>query len=384
MNKKFQAGKVISISMGHFFHDIYPAFLAPLLPLLIAKLGISLSLAALLDVIRKVPSLINPFIGLLADKLSIKYLIILTPGITAITMSFLCISPSYIFLVILLFTAGISSALFHVPSPVMIKQFSGDKTAKGMSYYMFGGEIARTIGPLIITAAVYLWGLEGSYRVMILGMIASIILFIKLKNLPSFHNIKDKGKQKSVRKNMRSLIKLFISVSGFLLFRSGIKLALTLYLPTYLIIKGESLWFAGISLAILQLSGAVGTIVSGHISDKIGYRNTLLITSIAIPAVMFAFIIFNKVIMIPLLILMGLLLFASGPILLAMIQETNTNRPAFVNSIFMTLNFGISSLIALTMGFIGDRIGLEITFKICAILGILSIPFLFILPKRKV
>lgn len=42
-NKKFKKSEVFTISSAHMIHDIYSAFLAPLLPLLIEKLGISLS-----------------------------------------------------------------------------------------------------------------------------------------------------------------------------------------------------------------------------------------------------------------------------------------------------------------------------------------------------
>jgi len=201
MKKRFQKSKVITISLGHFFHDTYTAFLAPLLPLLVEKLGISLSLAALMDVVRKMPSLLNPLIGLIADKVCVKYLVIFAPAVTAIFMSLLGISPTYTVVLILLFMTGISSALFHVPSPVMIRQFSGDKTATGMSYYMFGGEIARTVGPLIITAAISYWGLEGSYRVMPLGIIASGILFFKLKNITQINQNNNLNNQKKCERN---------------------------------------------------------------------------------------------------------------------------------------------------------------------------------------
>ncbi len=96
-------------------------------------------------------------------------------------MSLLGASPSLIVLFILLFVTGISSALFHIPSPVMIKNYSGAKTATGMSFFMFGGELARTLGPLLITGALSIWGLEGSYRVMPIGIIASVILFLQIK-----------------------------------------------------------------------------------------------------------------------------------------------------------------------------------------------------------
>ncbi len=382
MKKSFQTEKIVTISLAHFFHDVYTAFLAPMLPLLIAKFGISLSVAGLLEVIRKIPSLFNPFIGLLADKICLKYLVIFTPGVSAISMSLLGASPSLIVLFILLFVTGISSTLFHIPSPVMIKNYSGAKTATGMSFFMFGGELARTLGPLLITAALSIWGLEGSYRVMPIGIIASIILFFKLKDVSSLINKNNKKKVKGATETIKELVPFFLFVVGFQLFRGGMKSALTLYLPTYLVANGESLWIAGISLSVLQLAGVAGTFGAGYISDKIGHRNLLLITTIASPLVMWAFITANNIMMIPLLILMGFLLFASGPVVLALVQETNTERPAFINSVYMTINFSIGSLMVLIVGILGDKIGLQLTYQICAALAFVSIPFICILPKK--
>ena len=148
MKNNFQSRKVITISAAHFFHDIYGAFLAPLLPLLIAKLGLSLSMAALLDVARTGPALFNPFIGLLADRICMKYMVIAAPAVTATTMSLLGVAPSFPILFFLLIVSGVSAVVFHVPGPVMIKHYSGDRTARGMSFFMFGGELARTVGPL--------------------------------------------------------------------------------------------------------------------------------------------------------------------------------------------------------------------------------------------
>ncbi|RLC31446.1 MAG: hypothetical protein DRH32_04215 [Deltaproteobacteria bacterium] len=86
MNKKFQTERVIAVSMSHLAHDTYTSFLAPMLPLLISKPGISLSIAGLLNVIRKIPSLSNPLIGLIADGICVRYFVIITPAVSAIAV----------------------------------------------------------------------------------------------------------------------------------------------------------------------------------------------------------------------------------------------------------------------------------------------------------
>jgi len=380
--KKFQFGNVLTLSFAHLSHDIYSAFLAPLLPLLISKLGISLSLAGLLDITRKLPSLFNPFVGLIADRICVRYFIIVTPAITGIAMSLLGVAPSYPIILILLLVAGISNTLFHVPSPVMIKHVSAEQTGKGMSYYMLGGELARTLGPLLITASISWWGLEGSWRVMPLGIIASIILYFKLRNININKDFQKRKKEIGAKDTFKKLIPFFIIISGITIFRAAMKLSLTLFLPTFLVKQGNTLWLAGISLALLQFSGAIGTFFAGPLSDKFGRKNILLITSIINPILMWIFISSDGRFMIPILIIMGFFLFASGPIILALVQDTDSDHPSFVNGIYMTLSFGVSSIMVLLIGFLGDRFGLILTYQICAVLSILSIPFILMLKKN--
>ncbi|HXK81452.1 MAG TPA: MFS transporter [Bacteroidales bacterium] len=380
MGKKVKTSKILSISLGHFFHDIYTSILAPMLPLLIDKLGITMAMAGIMDVVRKSPTLLNPLFGLIADKICIKYIIILTPAITAICMSLLGLMPSYLFVLLLLFVAGISSALFHIPSPVLIKKYAQHRTGSGMSFYMLGGEFSRSVGPVIITAAISWWGLEGSWRIMPLGIIASLFLYFKLNDIKKETKPDAKSLDEKALIFLKRYIYLLAGIGGFILFQAGIKLSLSLYLPVYLVKHGYSLWFAGISLSVLQLAGATGVVIAGFLSDIIGRKKTLIITSLLCPILMFLFINSTAVWQILLLILLGICIFAPGPVILAMVQDTNTTRPSLLNSIYMTISFGVSSLMALLIGIVADNFTIDISFKLCAYLSLLAIPVALMLP----
>ena len=381
-NKKFEFNNVLTVSFGHLVHDIHSAFLAPILPLLIDKFGFSMLLAGLLDVFRKIPSLMNPFIGLLADKISLRYFVIFSPLITAITMCLLGVVPNYAFVAILVTISGVSSAIFHVPSPVMIKHLSHNQIGKGMSFYMFGGEMARTLGPLTILGAVSLWGLEGSFRLLPISLIATLILYFRLHNISIKQDFKKK-KSVSTKKTFSRLIPFFLAISGFIFARAAMKSALTIYLPTYLTSKGSSLWMAGISLSILQFSGAGGVLIAGIISDKIGRKKALLIIAIINPILMWLFVILDGIMVIPILIATGFFLFASGPVLLAIIHDIKSERMSFINSIYMTISFLISSVMVVLVGLASDRIGMDLTYKITAIIAIAAIPSVLFLKTRE-
>jgi FSR family fosmidomycin resistance protein-like MFS transporter len=294
-------------------------------------------------------------------------------------MGLIGLAPSYTTLCILLLVAGISAALFHVPSPVIIKEASGNKIGSGMSWFMTGGESARTLGPLLITSAVSLWGLEGTYKLIPLGLVASLILYLKLKNI-NFHQPPKKSKEKGdTRKLLKQYRPFFIVLTLYLLFQSAMKSALTLYLPVYLTTQGESLWYAGISLSILQFFGVIGTFFAGSLSDRIGRKNTLIISSSGSTIAMGLFIYSGSIYI---LACLGLFLFASGPVLMASVQDTKSHMPTFMNSMYMSINFGISSMIVFSVGMLGDGFGLHTTYIICNLLAIGCIPMAFLLTKQ--
>ncbi len=379
--KKFKKGEVLTISFSHFAHDVYSSFLAPMLPLLISKLGITLSDAAFLDIARRIPALFNPLFGLMVERKGAKLIVILMPSITAICMSFLGLASSYTIALILLFVAGLSAALYHIPSPVMIREASKDKVGVGMSFFMVGGEAARTVGPLLITGAISLWGLEGTYRLVPFGLLASFLLFWKLRNFEVHSSFSKKREKGDTKKFLKRYTPFFSVIGGFMFFQSAMKSVLVLYLPVYLIHNGLTLWYAGISLSVLQFFAVLGTLFSGTYSDKIGRYNMLLISSVISSIFMVLFIFFHESLLFPLLAVLGFFLFATGPVLLASVQDLDSGMPTFANSIYMSVNFGVGSIVVYMVGKLGDTIGLNETYQVAAALSFVCIAFVFMLKK---
>lgn len=369
----------MTLSLAHLAHDTFSSFLAPLLPLLIEKLGMSLSTSAFLDIIRRIPALFNPLLGVLAERTGIKYFVILTPAVTAISMGLVGLANSVTMLLILLFVAGVSAALFHVPSPVMVKDVSGNRVGTGMSFFMVGGELARTLGPMLVISAVSWWSLEEIYRLIPLGLLSSFVLFLKLRNYQGQEQLTKTKEQGDTRKQLRLHGSFFLFLGGFILFQSAAKSALTLYLPVYLTGQGASLWYAGISLSVLQFFGVVGTFVAGNVSDRVGRRTTLMLSSVATVVIMALFVWSNSIV---LLAVLGLFLFASGPVLMAATQDRRSHMPTFMNSMYMFINFGVSSLVVFAVGLLGDGLGLESTYWICALVCIGTVPLAYLVTAK--
>jgi MFS family permease len=71
----------------------------------------------------------------------------------------------------------------------------------------------------------------------------------------------------------------------------------------------------------------------------------------------------------PVLLPLGFFLFAPTSVMLATVQDLATEKKAFVNSIYMTLNFFVSVMVYPIVGVIIDRAGFLPTFRAIAFLG---------------
>lgn len=249
-----------------------------------------------------------------------------------------------------------------------------------MSFYMLGGELARTVGPLLVLGGISVWGLEGTYKLIPLGLFASLLLFFQIRKI-KIKNDFDKNREKP-HHTLKKLVPFFTFIGIYTLFLAIMKSTLTLFLPAYIKSINGSLWMGGIALSILQFSGAIGTMLSGHLSDKLGRGNILKVISFGMPITMLLFTYSSGILMVPVLLMLGLFAFASNPVILAFIQDTDSDNPAFLNSIYMTMSFFISSLIAMVIGFLADRFGLAQTFRWCAFVGFGMVPISLLIPIK--
>jgi FSR family fosmidomycin resistance protein-like MFS transporter len=376
--EKFRTGEVITIAGGHLVNDTYTAFLPALLPVIIDKLSLSLTLAGSLTAIQSIPGVLNPFIGYLADRMSLRYFVIFAPAATATLVSLMGLAPNYFVLAFILLLTGVSIAAFHAPAPAMIGRVSGKQIGRGMSYFMATGELARTIGPLIAVWAVSLWTLDGIYRLMWVGWMTSLILFLRLRAVPARTT-----RGASLRTALPKMRRLFAPMIGFTLARNFMIECLVTYLAVYMHSRGASLWIAGASLSSLELAGVAGALISGTISDRLGRKPVLLGGTLISVAVMFLFINSSGWILVPILLILGFSALSTTPVLMAMVQEHLPDNRAVGNGIYMLIVFALRPIAILAVGFMGDRLGLQAAFTWSAIISLLAIPAIFALPNLK-
>ncbi|WP_419655386.1 major facilitator superfamily MFS1 protein [Desulfosarcina variabilis str. Montpellier] len=377
---RFNLPGVIAVSIGHFVHDIYSSFLAPLLPLLIEKLSLTLTQAGLLSTVMQLPALINPWIGSIADRLSVRWFLVMAPAMTAVPMSLIGVAPSYAILLVLMVLAGVSVSVFHVPAPVVVARMSGNQKGLGMSFFMVGGEAARAVGPMAAVSVVALMGLEGFYPVMGVSFLCSILLFMTTRNLPVTSTAVS---HVPLIDTWRQMAHILMPITGILIARGFMHGCMAAFLPTFIVMTTDNLWLAGVGLTIYECAGVVGVMVAGTLSDRFGRRRLLSLSLIAAPISLMLFVYVKGWAAYVMLVMTGFTLLSTTPVMLALVQENATHSPSAANGLFMMISFLSRSAVVVIVGVFGDLIGLKPTFVLFALIGLIGLPFVLKLPHDK-
>lgn len=375
----FQTGRVVSVSLAHWMNDTYTSFTAPLLPAFIAKLGLSKTEAGLLAFLQSAPSLVQPVVGYLADRASLRYSVILGPAVTATMMSLLGIAPRYAVLALLVMVAGLSSASLHAVAPAMAGRLSGRSLGRGMGIWMVGGTLGYALGPIVVVGAVNLLTLEGTPWLMIGGWVASAILFQRLRDVPA--RFADDGPANPWREGVRGMRPIVAPMVGITVARALMAAALITFLPTFLTERGGSLWFAGVSLSLFQVAGVAGALLGGSLSDRFGRSPVLFGSLLTAPLLMFVFLAVNNWAQVLILLVLGVTTSSVQPALMALVQEHSPENRALGIGIYHSLAFLTEALAAVAVGALGDLFGLPVAFAVSALSLFLGLPLVFLVPR---
>jgi FSR family fosmidomycin resistance protein-like MFS transporter len=375
----FQTGNVLTVSLAHALNDVYTSFLPPLLPVLIARMALSNTQAGLLAFMQSSPSLLQPLVGHLADRVSLRYLVVLVPGMTATAMSLLGVAPRYTVVALLVTVAGLASATFHASAPAMAGRLSGRRLGRGLGFWTVGGYLGYAIGPILVSTTITFATPRSTPWLMIGGWAGSAFLYLRLRGV-SLTPTAPSATQ-SWRHGIERIRPLLLPVAGIVMAR-GMSFSATLtFLPTLLTSQGVDLWLAGISLTLVQAVSAAGALLAGAASDRMGRRSIAFTTTAVAPLLLLALVAIPGWPQVPVLIGLGIVMPATYVILMALMQECCPDNRALATGVLLSMTFISESLGAVILGALADLFNLSLAFVVTAFLLAASLPLILMLPQ---
>ncbi len=376
-----QKSRVIGLATGHFINDMYVGFLSPLLPLIIAKTGITLTMAAgLASILSTATSLAQPLFGHLADKTHRPYFAALGPVVTAIFFSAIGWANSYWALVAVIIAGGIGTAAFHPQAAALVGKSSGRQSGLAMSIFVTGGGGGYYAGPIVIMAIVTWLGLQYSFISIVPGVLITLFLLMtlpKIKEQPERHDIIKVTVK--VPHQMRAIILLFFIST----LRSFLISGFNTFIPIYLEAQAVAPLLYAAALTLFGLPGSAGSLLGGGLSDRFG-RRTLIFLSIALALPFFSlFLLLDGALAVVCLGFAGFAIFSSIPVVIIMAQELFPGRVNTASSLVMGLSWGTAGILVTPLGALAERIGISSALSLLIGLGAVACILVFFLPETK-
>jgi len=374
MNKKALA----LLGLGHAMVDLNTGALPALLPFLKSTFALSYTALGMLVLVANLSgSLIQPLFGHLSDRSARPWL--LPFGVLAATcgMAAVGLAPNYTVLVCLICFSGIGVASYHPEAYKTAFLSTGEKKATGISLFSVGGNIGYGLGPLAVAGCLAVFGQSGLLLLLIPGLLVG---FLFLRSLPWL--ARTNAEQQAKASTSSGQIPAYAMALVVLIVTLGacVQSGLVTYVPLYLTARGEGGLFASSLLSLLLISGAIGTLIAGPLSDRIGHKQFLILNMGVLCPLIVLFLQNTGAASVLLLALIGMCISPMFSVTLVIAQGLMRGRLGVTAGLMTGVGIGAGGLGVTGLGWIADTWGVDVTMRLISILPVLPWLVVFLLP----
>jgi FSR family fosmidomycin resistance protein-like MFS transporter len=346
------------VALAHGVNDAYAAFLSPLLPRIMDKLGLSIALAATLAMtLSLAASLLQPLMGYLSDRYGRRAFVVAGPLLSATFLSLIGLAPTFWVLVACLILGGLGSAVFHPPAASMAARISeGKGSGLRMSVFSLGGSLGWAVGPLAAVGLVGWLGLEKLWVAMFPGILVALLVFPLLPPGRTDRKARRPPSPRAVLRRLKGTLGLLFGISVVGAFAQRVFLTMV---PIITARAGASEAAGALALSLYLGTQVLGTLTGGILADRLD-RGLLLagLTFCAFPAHFLAVALAPSTApALTMACVAGFFGMAMMPAIVVKAQELLPDSAAVGSGIVMGLAWGAGSLGVLVTGALGDWIG---------------------------
>jgi FSR family fosmidomycin resistance protein-like MFS transporter len=343
--------------LSHTVVDIAQNILPVVLPLLQDQFSLDYSevgaAAALLSVSS---SMIQPVFGWISDRWPTRWF--LPAGIlwTGIFMGLVGIVPSYWALLLVIACTGLGTAAFHPVASMVVAQASQAQRGFGMSFFSAGGNLGSALGPIVAAGLLGWFQLRGTLAMVIPCLLTAAAVHAWRNELATpLMPREPKAKPDSVPVPWKRLSVLCVLIT----LRSWASSGLVIFLPLLLHEQGVPLPVTARVLFVFLFCGALGGLLGGHLSDRVGRMQIIATSLLLFPFLMALALLTGGPLGWIILALAGMALLASYSVTVVFAQEMLPGNLGVASGLTLGLSFGAGGVGVALSGILADIIGLS-------------------------
>ncbi len=371
----------ILIYCAKFLITSYTSILAPLLPLLMTEMHLSLTqTGALVSVFSLFNSLLQPLFGWTQDRIGFYFFLCFAPLWTGIFMGAIGIASSYGFLILFLLLAGLGICAFHPASFASMGKIDPERRAITISFLLMATSLGFVVGPMAISFFVTFFGIHKLYLIAIPGILITLALFKTVEH--------SKNRPPAGTHNGFYQIKA-ITISIFPLFAFALCISITLmnlfsFIPFLLRERGAAMTIVGFFLSALALGSAIGPLLGSLMVKHIGRVKVLVISAISSLGFLLLFLLpaIGPILQIIFLSFLGLALMLPFSILIDMGQERVPQYLSTVSSLLGGFAWGSGGILIIVFAKIAETVGFENIIRGLIVFPVISLLLVYFTDLR--
>jgi FSR family fosmidomycin resistance protein-like MFS transporter len=367
---------ILRLATAHLVVDGYGNIYAPLLPLLIPRLDLSLTAAGALAMCFQLAASVSQLgFGHLADRWRPRVLVMAGPVVAVLTLSLIGLATSRLALGTILVIGGLGCAAFHPPAAAATHRQGGDRPGFAMSVYISGGTLGFSLVPLVFAPIADHLGLRWTPLMALPGLLI-LALFLPRAPQMSPERRGGNGGLRLLRPYAKPLTLLYFIV----VLRTLTALSFTTFMPVMLTRRGLTVSQAASAFAAYLLTSGLGGFLGGPAADRYGPRRVVILSLVlCAPFLAIAPVLSGW----PFMVVLGIggfFLLSTLPINVTYGQLVAPVSAATVSSLMMGVAWGTAGLIVPIVGLFGDRLDIQRTLTIMGCLPLLAALFAWPLP----
>ncbi|MBI3372091.1 MAG: MFS transporter [Betaproteobacteria bacterium] len=364
---------LISLSFCHLLNDLMQSLIPALYPMMKAQFHLDFTQVGLITLaFQLTASLLQPTIGFYTDRRPQPFSLAVGMGATLIGLVLLSMANNYAMLLFAAAMVGIGSAVFHPEASRVARMASGGRYGFAQSLFQVGGNIGGAIGPLLAALIVLPRG-QGAIAWFSLSALVAMIVLTRVGMWYAAHPRPSRAAAQAgsgTRGMSRARVIFYITVLMLLIFSKNVYTAsLSSFFTFYLIERFQLTVFdAQLQLFVFMTSIAVGTLIGGPMTDRIGRQPMIWISILGALPFTLALPYANLFWTVVLTVVIGLLMASAFPAILVYAQELVPGRVGLISGMFFGFAFGLAGIGAAAMGRIADATSVGFVFQLCSYL----------------
>jgi FSR family fosmidomycin resistance protein-like MFS transporter len=372
---------ILLLASTHFIVDGYGNILAPLLPLLITQMDLSLAAAGTLQMCFQLANSVAQLgFGHIADRWRPRLLLVAGPVLSVTVLALIGVAPDIWVLLPVLVIGGLGGAAFHPPAAALVHRFSGASKGFAMSFHITSGTLGQAVAPLAFAPFVQQFGLSATPLLMFPALLA--LLVVLLPRMPRFDRLQERQGAAGFRAlgpYAKPLTLLYLIV----VLRTLTALSYSTFIPILLTRRGMTLAEAGTAAATYLFAVGAGGFVGGPLADRLGARRVIILSLVLAVPFLAAAPTFSGWTLIAVLSIGGFLLQSTLPVNVTFGQMIAPVSAATVSSLMMGFAWGTGGLSVPFVGMLADRIGIERTLVILSAVPLVAAALALPLPAAR-